>query len=80
MFALSLLKAVVFIFQTKVEDLSALDMLSEDFVSTTKASGVQASAPPATKKKTPEVKLLLCVCLCVCVCVCLCVCLYDKLK
>ncbi|XP_033977467.1 calpastatin isoform X7 [Trematomus bernacchii] len=40
--------------QTKVEDLSALDMLSEDFVSTTKASGVQAPAPPATKKKTPE--------------------------
>ncbi|KAJ4926990.1 hypothetical protein JOQ06_014731 [Pogonophryne albipinna] len=39
---------------TKVEDLSALDMLSEDFVSTTKASGVQAPAPPATKKKTPE--------------------------
>ncbi|KAI9521140.1 hypothetical protein NQZ68_010844 [Dissostichus eleginoides] len=40
--------------QTKVEDLSALDMLSEDFVSSTKASGVQAPAPPATKKKTPE--------------------------
>ncbi|KAK5934375.1 hypothetical protein CgunFtcFv8_014780 [Champsocephalus gunnari] len=39
--------------QTKVEDFSALDMLSEDFVSTTKASGVQAPAPPA-KKKTPE--------------------------
>ncbi|XP_033977376.1 calpastatin-like [Trematomus bernacchii] len=38
----------------KVEDLSALDMLSEDFVSATKASGVQAPAPPATKKKTPE--------------------------
>nr|XP_033939674.1 calpastatin isoform X5 [Pseudochaenichthys georgianus] len=39
---------------TKVEDFSALDILSEDFVSTTKASGVQAPAPPATKKKTPE--------------------------
>ncbi|XP_063767360.1 calpastatin isoform X27 [Eleginops maclovinus] len=43
-----------FIPTTKVEDLSALDMLSGDFVSSTKASGVQAPAPPATKKKTPE--------------------------
>ncbi|XP_015240774.1 PREDICTED: calpastatin isoform X6 [Cyprinodon variegatus] len=37
--------------QTKVEDLAALEGL--DFVAPSKASGVQAPAPPATKK-TPE--------------------------
>lgn len=44
-------------FQSKVEDLSALDVLSGDFVAPTKASGVQAQAALSTKK-TPEVKLL----------------------
>ncbi|KAK9529366.1 hypothetical protein VZT92_013465 [Zoarces viviparus] len=39
--------------QTKVEDLSAIDLLVGDFVAPTKASGVQAPAPPPTKK-TPE--------------------------
>ncbi|XP_029286797.1 calpastatin isoform X20 [Cottoperca gobio] len=39
--------------QTKVEDLSALDLLSGDFVSSTKTSGLQAPVPPPTKK-TPE--------------------------
>ncbi|XP_031724699.1 calpastatin isoform X9 [Anarrhichthys ocellatus] len=39
--------------QTKVEDLSAIDLLLGDFVAPTKASGVQAPAPPPTKK-TPE--------------------------
>jgi len=50
------LKAVVSVFQSKVEDLSALDLLAGDFVAPTKASGVQALVPPSTKK-APEVKL-----------------------
>lgn len=58
-----LLRPVASVFQTKVEDLSALDVLSGDFVAATKASGVQAPAPPSAKK-TPEVNLL-CVCVCV---------------
>ncbi|KAF3856024.1 hypothetical protein F7725_016747 [Dissostichus mawsoni] len=37
--------------QTNVEDLSALDMLSEDFVSSTKASGVQAPALLQPRKR-----------------------------
>ena len=49
-----LLKAVVSVFQTKVEDLSALDLLSGDFVAPTKAYGVQAEGV-----KTPQVKLWL---------------------
>ncbi|XP_032368762.1 calpastatin isoform X35 [Etheostoma spectabile] len=36
--------------KTKVEDLSALDVLSADFVAPKKASGVQAHAPPSAKK------------------------------
>ncbi|XP_075952134.1 calpastatin isoform X6 [Anarhichas minor] len=39
--------------QTKVEDLSAIDLLLGDFVAPTKASGVQAPAPSPTKK-TPQ--------------------------
>lgn len=50
------LKAAVSYFQGKVEDLSALDTLSGDFVAPTKASGVQAPVPPPTKK-APEVKV-----------------------
>uniref|UniRef100_UPI0037E95FD7 calpastatin isoform X3 n=1 Tax=Semicossyphus pulcher TaxID=241346 RepID=UPI0037E95FD7 len=39
--------------QSKVEDLSALDLLSGDFVGQTKASGVHAPLPPSSKK-TPK--------------------------
>lgn len=45
----------VAVFQTKVEDLSALDVLAGDFVAPAKASGVQAPVQPPTKK-TPQVK------------------------
>ncbi len=60
-----LLKGVFSVFQVAIEDVSAVDKLSADFVAPTKASGVQAPAPPSNKK-APEVKLL-CVCVCVCV-------------
>lgn len=50
----------VSVFQTKVDDLAALDLLAGDFVAPTKASGVQAiqaTAAPSTKK-TQEVSQL----------------------
>ncbi|XP_059184536.1 calpastatin isoform X3 [Centropristis striata] len=40
--------------QTKVEDLSALDTLSADFVAPAKASGVHTPAPPTTKKTSQK--------------------------
>ncbi|XP_035857738.1 calpastatin isoform X3 [Sander lucioperca] len=40
--------------KTKVEDLSALDLLSGDFVAPTKASGVKAEGGTPSAKKTPQ--------------------------
>lgn len=51
---LKILINCVLFFQTKVENLSALDALSGDFVAPTKASGVQAAL---STKQASEVKL-----------------------
>lgn len=53
----ALFQTLISAFQAKVEDLSALDVLSGEFVASSKASGVHAPVPPPSKKP-PEVNLL----------------------